>query len=183
MRFNDILGKKVLIVGDSRKGKTASTERFFREAVGMGYNQCVTVIDMAPNTVSLNGLSAGGKMSISKECGIRYLNAEDIRTPRLSAKNGKELLKLADYNRKLIEDMLEEFVSHPTSILFVNDVSIYLQRGSLARLLSAFEKASTVVANGYLGSRLEEDLGTGISDRERRFMKDLAARMDICINL
>ncbi len=168
-------------MGDVGKGKTALTERYLREAVETGYNQCVTVIDMAPNAVSLNRLSAGGKMLISKEYGIRYLSADDIRTPRLSAKNGRHLVKLADYNRNLIEDMLEEFGSHPTSILFVNDVSIYLQQGSLERLWSTFEKANTVVANGYLGSRLEEDLGTGISNRERRLMKDLAARMDIRI--
>ena len=64
----------------------------------------------------------------------------------------------------------------------INDVSIYLQCGKLERLWETIQLAETVVANGYLGTRLEKDLGTNVSARERHLMKELASRMDVVID-
>ena len=104
-------------------------------------------------------------------------------TPRLSAETSEELLELADQNREKIEILLDEFKAHPSSILFINDVSIYLQRGELDRLWDTIELAETVVANGYLGILLSDDLGTGVSVRERRLMEELASRMDVVVQV
>ena len=183
LSFSDALGKKVLIMGDVGAGKTVLTRHVLLEAIEKEYGDNITVIDMAPRATTVKGLSVGGLLMTPEDSGVRYLEAEDIRTPRLSAKDGEELMELADYNRKEIEKLLDKFDASPTAVLFINDVSIYLQRGDIDRLWSAIEKAETVVANGYSGEKLKEDFGTGFSNREKRMMERLASRMDIAIRL
>ena len=177
------IGKKVLIMGDVGSGKTRFTRCLLLEALKNGYDSQITVLDMAPKQVSFNGLLIGGKISKVGEFKIRYLDAEDVKTPRLSARSLNELLELAEYNRKIFEKMLKEFISSPTQILFINDVSLYLQMGSLDLLWLALEKADTAIANGYYGEKLRNDLGSGLSRRERRLMESLAARVDVLIRL
>ena len=181
--FDEFLGKKVLIIGDVGRGKTRFTRELLIEAIEMGYGPRITVIDMAPEQVSFNGLSAGGKILRPDEFEIRYLSCEDIKTPRLSARSPSELLELADYNRRILKRLLKEFISSPTRILFINDVSLYLQRGKFDLLWSALEKADTAIINGYYGEKLRDDLGTGLSERERRLMNKLADKVDILIRL
>lgn len=181
--FSKALGKRVLILGDVGSGKTALTRRLLTEAVEKGYGRNITVMEMAPRATTIRGLSVGGVLMNPEDWEVCYLGVEDIRTPRLSAKNAEDLLKLADYNKNEIEKLLDEFIANPTSILFVNDVSIYLQRGNLERLWCTLEKAGTVVANGYVGKKLKDDFGTGISAREEELMEKLAARMEFVIRL
>ena len=181
--FSRGLGKRVLIIGDVGTGKTELTRRLLMEAFESGYGPSITVMDMAPHATTIRGLSVGGVLVDPEDLGVRYLGVDDIRTPRLSAKNAEELLRLADYNRTEIEELLERFVADPTGILFINDISIYLQSGDLELLWSTLGKAETVVANGYIGERLKDDLGTGVSAREEEMMGELADRMDVVIHL
>ena len=181
--FSKALGKRVLIIGDVGSGKTALTRRLLSEAVEKGYGHSITVMEMAPRAATIRGLSVGGVLMNSQEWEVRHLGVDDIRTPRLSAKNTQDLINLADHNKNEIEKLLDEFIANPTSILFINDVSIYLQRGNLERLWSTLEKAGTVVANGYVGLKLKDDFGTGISAREEELMEKLAARMEVVIRL
>lgn len=153
------------------------------EALEEGYGAQITVIDMAPEQVFLNDSAIGGKILKPGEFKIRYLDAGDVKTPRLSARSPDELLELAEHNRRTIEGMLNFFIDSPTRILFINDVSLYLQRGSLDLLWSALEKADTAIVNGYYGEKLQDDLGTGVSKRERRLMEKLAAKVDITFML
>jgi len=179
MLFTEFLGKKVLIMGDVGSGKTRFTRHLLMEALEKGYGPQITVIDMAPKQVSLHGLLVGGKILKPDEFKVRYLDAKDIKTPRLSARSSAELLDLAEYNRKIIERLLKTFIVSPTEILFINDASIYLQRGSFDLLWLALEKANTAIINGYYGEKLRNDLGTGLSKRERKLMERLAARVDV----
>ena len=181
--FSRALGRRVLIIGDVGTGKTELTRRLLVEAAEEGYVSSITVMDMAPRATMIRGLSVGGVLVDPEDLGVRYLGLDDIKTPRLSAKNADELLRLADYNRTEIEELLEKFAADPTDILFINDISIYLQRGDLELLWSTLGKAETVVANGYMGERLKDDLGTGVSAREEEMMGKLADRMDVVIHL
>jgi len=181
--FAEFIGRKVLILGDVGSGKTRFTRSLLMEALEEGYGAQITVIDMAPEQVFLNGSAIGGKILKPGEFKIRYLDAGDVKTPRLSARSPDELLELAEHNRRTIERMLNFFIDSPTRILFINDVSLYLQRGSLDLLWSALEKADTAIVNGYYGEKLQDDLGTGVSKRERRLMEKLAARVDITFML
>jgi len=181
--FAEFLGKKVLITGDVGKGKTRFTRSLLIEALEAGYASQITVIDMAPKQFFLNGSAAGGKILKPGEFKVRYLNAGDVKTPRLSARSSKELLELADYNRRILERLIRRFIASPTPILFINDVSLYLQRGSFDLLWLTLEKADTAIVNGYCGEKLQDDLGTGLSERERKLMESLAAKVDILFRL
>ena len=172
--YNEIKGRRLLITGDLNTGKTMMTKALLEEAIEEDPGE-VTVIDMAPSSVTVRGLSVGGTLAEPGEYDVRYIRSEEIRTPRLSAKTGEELLDLADHNRNEIEGLLDEFCANPSRIARA--------RENLGRLWDAFQRAEAVVANGYLGERLGEDLGTGVSARERRLMEELASKMEVVIRL
>jgi len=183
--FKDIVGKKVLITGDVGVGKTKLTIALLEEAIALGLSAKITIIDMAPTTVYIEGRKIGGKLVEFSEKlrAIRYLTPQRVETPRLSAKSTRELLHLVNLNEKRIRPLLKEFVETPTSILFVNDISIYLQSGFDEPILSVMRSSETFVANGYFGSTLHSDFETDVSSTERRLMKKLADTVDIVINL
>jgi GTPase SAR1 family protein len=180
--IKEALSKKTLIMGEVGSGKTRLTNRLLEEALSESL-QGITVIDMAPEATTLKGISVGGTLRGAENPRVRCLRADIMKTPRLSARDADELIEYADHNRKITGGLLDDFTLKPTSILFVNDVSIYLQRGEINRLWRAFEAAETVVANGYYGERLKADYGTGLSSRERTLMEELASRMDRVIRL
>jgi GTPase SAR1 family protein len=180
--MSDLVGRRTLIAGDVGTGKTRLTRRLLDEALEMGLED-VVVIDMAPGAVDVNSLPVGGVLADAHYRDIRYLQTDDIKTPRLSARTPEELLQMADHNKHQVEKMLEAFDSDPSGTLFVNDVSIYLQRGSVERLWETLRRADTVVANGYRGDRLRADMDTGLSKGERERMDELASRMDRVIRL
>ena len=183
--FKDVVGKKMLITGDVGVGKTKLTIALLEEAVALGLSAKITIIDMAPATVYVQGRKIGGKLvEFSKKLKvIRYLTPQRVETPRLSAKSTRELLHLVDLNEKRIKPLLNEFVETPTSILFVNDISIYLQSGFDEAILSVMRSSETFVANGYYGSTLQSDFETRVSKTERRLMNKLADTVDVVINL
>jgi len=180
--IEEALGKRTLIMGEVGSGKTWLTGKLLEEAISMGLKG-ITVLDMAPEATTLKGIPVGGTLQGVTNPIVRYLKAKDLKTPRLSARDANELVEYADHNRKIAESLLDDFLLDPTSILFVNDVSIYLQRGEINRLWRAFEATETVVANGYYGERLKVDYGTGLSLREKTLMEELASRMDRVIRL
>lgn len=180
--FSQIRGKFVLILGEVGAGKTSLTLQLMEEAIEKGARG-ITVIDMAPKVINVDGGSVGGLLLEKPDPRVRYMAPREISAPRLTARNAEELLEFADKNKSEIEALLNAFSMNPSEVLFVNDVSIYLQRGELDRLLGAFSMAETVVANGYLGERLRGDFGTGVSLRERDLVLKLADKMDEVIRL
>ncbi|MFB0543264.1 MAG: hypothetical protein ACETVR_00635 [Candidatus Bathyarchaeia archaeon] len=183
--FSGLLGKKTLITGTVRTGKTKLTVDLLEEAVGLGYSALVTVIDMAPESVTVGGKSIGGRLSeFTEACQeVRYLTPHRVETPRLTAKSAEELLNLVRLNAGSIKPLLEEYIEEPSPILFVNDISIYLQSGSTEPVLEAMVLAETFIANGYYGEYFREDLETGVSGIEREMMDQLASHMDTVIRL
>ncbi len=179
--YSEISGSKLLIIGEVNTGKTMMTKELLDEAIELDPGE-VTVIDMAPRSFIVEGISFGGVLVEPEDYDVRCLMSDEIRTPRLSAETSEELLKLADHNRYEIDGLLDEFQADPSRILFINDVSIYLHAGKIDRLWDTIKLAETVVANGYLGILLSEDLGTGVSARERHLMEELASKMDVVID-
>lgn len=175
----------MLIVGDVGSGKTLLTANFLDQTVDKGYAPQVTVIDMAPPAMKIQGVMAGGTLAdfTKSVLKVRYLKPVEVKAPRLTAKTSEELKQLAEFNRQIIEPLLTKFLHEPTPFLFINDVSIYLQAGGLEKLLKVIRKAQTFIANGYLGRKLEEDFGTGTSNRERDLMNKLLKKMDVVIKL
>ncbi len=150
-----------------------------------GHSSEITVIDMAPEADVYKGKSIGGRLpELTNACRyVRYLSPQKVETPRLRAKTPEELLCMAQLNEERIKVLLNEYLERPSPILFVNDVSIYLQSGSIDLILLSADRTGTFVANGYYGEQLSADLGTGVSERERALMEALASEMDLVISL
>lgn len=183
--FMDCLGKKTLILGDVGTGKTGITLDLLKQAITLGHARDVTVIDMAPETRWVHGRRVGGALFRKTRIPqfVRYLSAPRIETPRLSARNGEELLYLANRNREVLEPILEKFLESPSPILFVNDISISLQWGPIDSVVGVVKASRTLVANGYYGKYLSFDFDTGFSQSEKERMDLLAGMMDVTIRL
>jgi hypothetical protein len=140
---------------------------------------------MAPETEVVEGKSIGGRLSELTEAykKVRYLVPDRVETPRLSAASADHLMSMVRMNSERIKPLLKAYLATPSPVLFVNDVSIYMQSGSLEIVLEAAKRAETFVANGYYGEFFSHDHGTGVSKIERDLMDQLASHMDEVINL
>lgn len=179
------LGKQVLIVGDVGSGKTLLTANLLDQAVDMGYCQQITVIDLAPPKMEFHRMQIGGILAeVTKAVSeVRYLKPKEVKAPRAMARNAEELVRLIKFNKRVIDLVLKKFLLKPTPLLFINDVSIYLQAWGIEKILLAMNKSQTFIANGYFGKRLEADFGTGISMKEHMMMRRLMQVMDVTIRL
>jgi len=184
-RFQDLMGRKTLIIGEAGSGKTSLTARILEEAAGTRSFGEVTAIDMAPPSIVVGGLKAGGRLQefTSAIGAVKYLWDPNIKPPRLSSRTASEVLEAVRRNKAAIDAMLDEYLGNPSPILFVNDVSIYLQAEPYTRLFRAVELAETAVVNGYYGRSIGLNFDTGVSEVERRGMRLLMRRMDRLIHL
>lgn len=174
----------MLITGDVGAGKSKLTLTLLMQAINSSFREKITVLDMAPVLTKIKGIKAGGKLKISQKHGkIQYLSTPRIETPRLSAKSAHELLYLVNLNKKRIRPLIAKYLKKPSPILFVNDISIYLQSGKYKPIQDILQTAETFIANGYYGQTLRSDFGTEVSNIERRLMKKLANTVDLVISL
>lgn len=167
-KFTDLQNKKTLIIGEVHTGKTQVTQSLLQEAESLTNN--IAVIDMAPEPTK----GVGGKLQPTSPETAYYTT--DIVTPRLSGKTAREIIELAETNKKRIESLFQTYI--PRSILFINDVSIYLQRGRVKTIVHIISSSHTVIMNGYLGTSLGED---PFSQKERESMLTLQGLCDILI--
>lgn len=175
MEIPDIVGKRLIITGDVNTGKTTLSRAVMESLCRRGLSAQVIVVDMAPEipekiAIERGIQGIGGKLTAPCEA-VAYLTAS-IRPPRLTAKTEEEAFLLAAENTLKIDRLLEEFRGSGRDILFINDVSMYLQAGSTSELLRRIEPARTVVANGYYGRKLG---GGALSAREAEEMTKLIA--------
>ncbi len=172
--FRPVLGKKILITGDVNTGKTRAARTVLEGLCGLDFSPRIAVVDLAPEVpeeiaIGRGLKGVGGKLFPQGWPKVAYFGTL-LRPPRLSSKSDREALAIAADNRRKIDRLFAEFQSSGRDILFVNDVSMYLQAGTAERLLGYWRSASTVVANGYYGGKL----GTGaLSARETTGMDKL----------
>jgi len=181
LKARDIVGKKVLILGEVGSGKTLLATRLLKELMMLFDPGEITVIDLAPQRVG----EVGGKVSeyVDSIDKVKYLSPERVYTPRLTGTSREQVLKYAELNRRLMEPLFNEFVQRTTKILVLNDITLYLHAGELETVLKCMRLAETFLATGYYGSRLAEDRGSGISVQERRLIEKLATYMDQIIGM
>ncbi len=181
LSFKGLIGSKVLILGESGSGKTAVLARLLEEAVSLEFANSITLIDFAPARYG----NIGGK--VTDYTGIagkaRYLTDHDIKPPRVIGKSREEVLRLADHNMKIGKLMLKDYEKSPAATLMINDLTIYLHSGDLGDVLRCIEMASTFIATAYSGTRLSDDKGSGVTERETRLVEELAKTMDKVVRL
>ncbi len=176
----EIIGLKTMIVGDVGSGKTLLTARILDELVDIGYKDDITVIDLGPEKYNVGYRLQHYSMSINM---VKTLTPKNLKAPRLEGKTAMDVIKIAEDNVKRIEPLFQRFISSPTPILIVNDLSIYLQAGPIETVLQLINKSDTFIANSYLGKKLSKDHGSGLSKRERKAVLILTAKMDRVIRL
>ena len=164
-------GRRTLIVGEVHSGKTLSTLKIFREWKRSG-TESIAVLDLAPEKVD----RVGGKFPFTdgEKEGILYLSPQ-ILPPRLWGKSEEEIGRLAEENRQRIDQALRKLPPSTTSVLFINDISLYFHAGNAEQIWLILEKISTVVMNGYYGHYFGS---SPLSQRERAQMEFLMARCD-----
>ena len=165
-KFTDLENHSCLILGGLNTGKTSLTQALLNEAEALG--RFIAVIDIAPNKKT----GVGGKLVCYCDNNCDYYTTE-IATPRLSGKTPEEVINLAELNKQRIDNLFKKYT--PRDVLFINDVSIYLQRGDVKKIVHVMSLSKTCIINGYFGTRLGNDL---FSQQERTKMVELQNHCD-----
>jgi len=181
LKSKEILGKKVLILGEAGSGKTRLAAKLLREFMTLVNPEKITIIDLAPQRAG----EIGGKITnyLNMPSEVKYLSPKNVYTPRLAGKSPEQVLSYAELNRKNMEPLLREFIRNATEVLVLNDVTLYLHSGELENVLKCAKLAKTFLATAYYGSKLANDLGTKISSRERKLTDELATFMDLVVKI
>ena len=155
----ECLGKRILVIGDVNTGKTTLCQRWLNELCQQGLGTRIALIDMAPTVsrelaLKRGIVGAGGELRAPVESGVLDLRAH-LEPPRLSSSTESEALEKAERNAQLIEALISR-LEPVRDILFINDVTLFLQARSAASLIEAvgFDRRTTLVVNGYRGERL-----------------------------
>jgi len=179
--ITDLRGRKTLITGAPASGRLGYARRLLEEAVDEAEG-LITVIDFSPSLRTPDGGEVGGRLYDGGHPMVRVLSSKLMKAPTLTAETPEDLVRLAEYNRSITEALLDQF-SDKTDILFINDVHLHLQRGTLQTLWDAVREVGTVVLTGRMGPEQGDELGTGVPRRERTLMTRLASKMDQVIQL
>lgn len=181
LKGKTILGKKVLILGETGSGKTKLAARLFQELTTLIDPEEITVIDLAPRKVDTIGGKLVDYVDVSTK--VRYLSPKNVYTPRLAGRSPEQVLRYAHLNRENMEPLLSTFIQNPTEALIINDITLYLHLGKLQTVLSCVGLANTFLATAYYGLKLANDLGTGISAKERQLTDKLARFLDLTVKI
>lgn len=183
--FEGCEGRRTLIVGETGSGKTRLVASLLSEAIQKVPADDVSVLDFAPPQIRFDSLKAGGRIAVSLP-GIRchaYRSSDSIRAPRLEGHDAHEVRMLAEHNASITSGFIRSYLSSPTPLLFINDVTIHLHAGDVRTLLEAIGKSRTFVGSAYSGSALEPDHGSGLSKRERELLRRVGRAVDTIIDL
>lgn len=174
---NSPLGRRIFVTGDVNTGKTTQCRRWLEALCREGLGHRIALIDMAPtippDLARARGLrGVGGELRPPPGCGVHDLRAR-LLPPRLSSTTDAEALQKATDNAGIIDTLIAG-VRPECDILFINDVSLFLQTRSAGSLIeaAAFARRTTLIVNGYRGARL----GNGeLTRHETAEMAELAA--------
>ena len=181
---DEFLGKSTLIIGDVGVGKTKLTARIVEKLLKDGHGKDITLIDFAPIPVSSCAKRVGRRITEYVDVEqVKYLTSNSITAPRLTAKSADELVEIIEKNRRLTELLLKKYLISPTSILTINDVTIYLHAGKLDTIEKCVSKSESFIGNAYYGAFFKNDLETGVSAREKKLTEKLCRIMDNIISL
>lgn len=178
IEFTDLIGHHTFLYGETNTKKTYLTAKFVKfllELIKINPKR-ISILDFAPKLSYINDLKIGGRIqdfyNDSKKCNYIKFKGEII-PPRLKAKNKKELYKNLCNNHEITTYLLQKFNDNPTSILIINDVSIYLHLGDKKYFLNTIYRAKTFFGNSYFGYSIKKDFSKLLTIKERKRVKFL----------
>ncbi|MFX1500861.1 MAG: hypothetical protein ACFFDH_07855 [Promethearchaeota archaeon] len=181
--YEEYIGHQTFLYGETNTKKTYYTAKFVQyliESKNLDPRE-ISILDFAPPYSTIKDIKIGGKIvdfyKDSIKCKSLFFEGEII-PPRLKAKNISELYENACKNFKNTYKILAQFNDSPTSILIINDISIYLHIGNKKLLLEAIRKAITFFGNSYYGTSIRSDFTIHFSRREKRLVEYLIKKMD-----
>jgi len=174
-QFRDFIGKKVIITGEVGVGKTKLLASLIDEAASEP-DLKVVVLDLAPEAkIGFKTVGASVKTYARKLQQVNYLKPNTLYAPRLQGRSKEEVLNMAAKNASSIEPLLIRLASNPPDVLFVDDLTIYLQAGNMKLLTNLISSVTTFIATAYKGKILLDDRGSGLSRIEKN-------RLDCLLN-
>ena len=183
LSFDDFIGAHTILYGEANTKKTYYTAKFVQYLTDIKKinPKEISILDFAPKLSNIRGLKIGGKIEDFFPQSIicnNILFEGEIIPPRLNANNKNELYQYAQMNYEKTFEILEIFNEEPTSILIINDISIYLQLGDKKYILDTIKQASTFFGNTYYGSSIKRNFAKIFSKKEKRSVKFLLKRVD-----
>jgi hypothetical protein len=182
LNYNNCIGTYTLLYGETNTNKTYYTSKFIQfliESKNINPKE-ISILDFAPPLCIIKNNKIGGKIQDyyknSTLCNNYYFQGEII-PPRLKAMNLKELYENACSNCKKTFKILKYFNDNPTSILIINDLSIYLHVGNKKLLIDSIQKANTFFGNSYYGTSIKTDFTSLFSLREKRLVEYLVKKI------
>jgi len=128
----------------------------------------VAVLDLAPDVQISPNITVGA--SVKTYCRhlnqVSYLRPRVILAPRVQGRNREEVLDLALKNASTLEPLLVSLTSTSPDVLFIDDLTIYLQAGKIDLLTTLSSKVVAFIATAYKGKTLLDDKGSDLSRGE-----------------
>ncbi|MFW9999407.1 MAG: hypothetical protein ACFE9Q_13955 [Candidatus Hodarchaeota archaeon] len=181
--FESLIGHHTLLYGETDTKKTYNTAKFVQfliETKNLDPKE-ISILDFAPPQEVFKNMKIGGKIEDfyknSTICKNFYFEGEII-PPRLNARNAKELYEYACKNYRKTFKILNLFNENPTSILIINDISLYLHIGNKKLLIDSIQKTSTFFGNSYYGSSIKTDFTSLFNLREKRLVEYLVKKIE-----
>ena len=181
--LNELIGHSTLLYGETNTKKTYYTAKFIKyllDSKKIPQNE-ISILDFAPPQINIKNMNIGGKIKDFYEKSLTCRNITfkgEITPPRLNANNRKEVYENACKNYKKTSKIIKNYSEKPTSVLIVNDISIYLHIGNIKWLLEAINKSDTFFGNSYYGSSIKSGFTTQFSIRERRLVNYLRKKVE-----
>ena len=181
--YQELIGHQIFLYGETNTKKTYYTAKFVQFLIESRHvdPKEISILDFAPPQNIINNIKIGGKIKDFYKDSIKCNNLSfegEIIPPRLKAKNIKELYVNACKNFKKTYTILNLFIKNPTSILIINDISIYLHIGNKQLLIESIKKSNTFFGNSYYGSSIKSDFTNLFSRREKRIVEYLAGKIE-----
>ena len=177
LKIEALLGKKTIIIGPLNSGKTLLLAEIVKKLTQKGLKDEILILDFAPPRMG----KIGGKLSdyiiLNK---LLYFYPEKVYAPRYEGKSREEVIKLAEENRRLLERYLDNAAKINRKILIINDITLYLHRGKLEKVLKLMKSKETVIITAYCGDEFN-DKGSNINLREKAMVGELMEYVDIII--
>ncbi|MFX1296167.1 MAG: hypothetical protein ACFFD2_15120 [Promethearchaeota archaeon] len=170
--FNSSIGYSTLLYGETDTKKTFYTAKFVQYLLDSNFNpQEISILDFAPKLTFLKDLKVGGRIQDYYNESIickNFIIEEEIIPPRLKARNKSELYNNLCRNYEITSTALKNFNQNPTSILIINDISIYLHLGSKYYILQTLSQVDTFFGNSYYGTSIKSKFSTLLSTNEKK---------------